>query len=158
MCILLRFSNANLDFPTHSDADVWTDYEHPPKKTPRCKKCIFLMTEWILCYIFTLHVPFSRKKALPPLFRGVAFQQGSVHRITKLLRGFQNMSKACWGLPKTAASGARLWEGLGLHQVEVCTAAASWCINAPHAKFTLSVLGLSIPGKQSLELLKLPIT
>lgn len=25
--------------------------------------------------------------------------------------------------------------------MEVCTAAAAWCINAPHAKFTLYVLG-----------------
>lgn len=86
-----------------------------------------------------------KKKAFPPFFR-VAFQQGSVHCITKLLRGFQNMSKACWGLPKTAAMAGRLWEGLGLHQVDVCAAAASWCINAPHARFTLSVLGLSIPA------------
>lgn len=36
----------------------------------------------------------KKKEAFPPFFR-VAFQQGSVHCITKLLRGFQNMSKAC---------------------------------------------------------------
>lgn len=96
------------------------------------------------CSLWT-HPLQVKKKAFPPFF-WVAFQQGSVHCITKLLRGFQNMSKACWGLPKTAARAGRLWEGLGLHQVDVCAAAASWCINAPHARFTLSVLGLSIPA------------
>lgn len=154
MCILLRFSWTSL----HTAMLMFEQIMNTLLKRHPAVRNVFFNDRVDFMLHFHCSRPLFKKEGPPSPFSGVAFQQGSVHRITKLLRGFQNMSKACWGLPKTAASGARLWEGLGLHQVEVCTAAASWCINAPHAKFTLSVLGLSIPGKQSLELLKLPIT
>ncbi len=101
----------------------------------KLRNVYFSNMELILCHIFTVNT--SDKNERPSLPFRVAFQQGSVHCITKLLRGFQTMSKACWGLPETAASERHTREGLGLHQVEVCTGAASWCINAPRAGFIL---------------------
>lgn len=58
------------------------------------KRCIFINNGVGFMLSFNSERPLFKKEGLPSLF-GVAFQQGSVHCITKLLRGFQNIvSKA----------------------------------------------------------------
>lgn len=55
----------------------------------------------------------------------------SVHRITKLLRGLQNtVSKACWGLPQTAACARSLWRSWAPPSGDSWRRAASRCIAA----------------------------